>query len=298
MNIELFERENYLNVEVLRKSFLDYIDVSDKTIETYDKALKQFAIYLSDNCIKQPTREDIINYREFLKLDHKSTTVNGYMIAVRNFFKYLEYQGIFKNITENVKNVKLESKHLKRGLSIEEVSKVLKCCKNKQEELIIKLMISCGLRSNELVNIRLQDFKNDCGTIMLNILGKGRDGYKQDQVKIDDRLFNDIKSYVKDFGITDYLFESKKSSCDKISTRTIRRLAKRIFEECDFDNLDMLSAHSFRHTSCDLALESGMSIQEVSENMRHKSIQTTMIYKNELDKRNSQFANKLCDLLY
>lgn len=297
MKVDLFTN-NYLNIEVLSKDFLDYIDVSDKTVETYKIALKQFAMYLYDNNIKQPTREDFINYRESLKSTHKPTTINGYMIAVRNFFKYLEYQGIYKNITENVKNIKLENKHLKRGLSIEEVSMTLKCCKNMQEELIIKLMVSCGLRSNELVNIRLQDFKNDAGIIMLNVLGKGRDGYKQDQVKIDDRLFNDIKIYVNEYGITDYLFESKKSSCDKISTRTIRRLAKRIFEECGFDNLDMLSAHSFRHTSCDLALESGMSIQEVSENMRHKSIQTTMIYKNELDKKNSQFANKLCDLLY
>lgn len=300
MNFDLLFKCDNFDLKILSEKFLQYIDVSSKTIDTYKVALKQFNYYLIENDITLPTREDIINYRESLKKDHKPTTINGYMIAIRNFFKYLEYQGIYKNITENIKNIKLENKHLKRGLSIEEVSKVISNCKNIKEKLIVKLMISCGLRSNELINIRLEDFKNESGIIMLDILGKGREGYKQDQVKIDDRLFQEIKMYVKDYSITDYLFtsDSNKNKGGQLSTRTIRRLAKRIFEESELDNIDMLSAHSFRHTSCDLALESGMSIQEVSENMRHKNIQTTMIYKNELDKKNSQFANKLCDLLY
>lgn len=300
--MELIERNenNSLNLLDFKEKFLEYIDVSDKTIETYNIAINQFGEYLRFNSILRPTREDIINYRESLKKGHKPNTVNGYMIAIRNFFKYLEYEGIYKNITENVKNIKIENKHIKRGLSAEEVQKVLGTCKNDREVLMIKMMISCGLRSNELVNIRLEDFKRAGNAIMLNILGKGREGYKQDEVKIDPRLFEEVLNYVKDNNVKDYLFTSTSHNSygNKLTTRTIRKDVKRIFVDAGLDNIELLSAHSLRHTACDLSLESGMSIQEVSENMRHKSIATTMIYKNELDKKTSFFADKLCDILY
>lgn len=300
--MELVKKEinNDLNLLDFKKKFLDYIDVSDKTIETYDIAINQFGEYLISNNILKPKREDVINYRDSLKNNHKPNTINGYMIALRNFFKYLEYEGIYKNITENIKNIKIENKHIKRGLSAEEVQKVLESCKNAREILMIKMMISCGLRSNELVNIRLEDFKKVGDTIMLNILGKGREGYKQDEVKIDSRLFEEVLKYVKENNVNDYLFTStsRNNFGGKLSTRTIRKDVKRIFVDAGLDNIELLSAHSLRHTACDLSLELGMSIQEVSENMRHKSITTTMIYKNELDKKNSLFADKLCDIMY
>lgn len=289
-----------INIINFKEGFLNYIDVSEKTIETYDIALNQFGEYLLSNGINQPTREDIIDYREYLKVSHKPNTVNSYMIAIRNFFAYLEYEGIYKNVTENIKNIKIENRHIKRGLSPEEIKRVLNVCKNERETLITKLMIGCALRCNELVNIRLEDFKSNGEVIMLNILGKGRDGYKQDQVKIDNRLYLEIKNYVKKYNITDYLFtsDSNNSKGNKLSTRTIRSIAKRIFIDAGLDSIDLLSAHSFRHTACDLSLESGMDLYEVSENMRHKSITTTMIYKNELDKRKSLFTDQLCDMMY
>lgn len=297
---DLIIKEKDFQLQGYKEKFLDYIDVSDKTIDTYKIAIEQFYIYLKDNNITKPERSDIINYREYLKEEHKPTTVNSYLIAVRNFFKFLNYEGIYKDITENVKGIKLEQIHLKNGLSEEDIKKVLDVCKNNKEVLLVKLMIGCALRCNEVVNIRLQDFYKDSGITMLKVLGKARDGYKQDSVKIDDRLLQLIKEYVKEYNIKDYLFvsNSNNNNGNKITTKTVRSTIKSLFEKAGLDNLDMLSAHSLRHSSCELALKSGLSIQEVSENMRHKSIQTTLIYQKELDKKESLFANNLCDALF
>lgn len=296
----LMIKENDFQLQEYKEKFLDYIDVSDKTVDTYKIAIEQFYMYLKDNNITKPERSDIINYREYLKEEHKPTTVNSYLIAVRNFFKFLNYEGIYKDITENVKGVKLEQIHLKNGLSEEDIKKVLDVCKNNKEVLLVKLMIGCALRCNEVVNIRLQDFYKDSGITMLKVLGKARDGYKQDSVKIDDRLLQLIKEYVKEYNIKDYLFvsNSNNNNGNKITTKTVRSTIKSLFEKAGLDNLDMLSAHSLRHSSCELALKSGLSIQEVSENMRHKSIQTTLVYQKELDKKESLFANNLCDALF
>lgn len=295
----ILKPNNDIKMNTYVTNFLEYIDVAPKTVETYKIALKQFCDYLYENDIKNPTREEIIAYREYLKSYLKPNTVNSYLIAVRNFYDWLEYEEITKNVTKGIKGIKLETKHLKRGLSVEEIKKVLDVCKDKREVLLIKLMINCGLRCNEVVNIQLQDFYDDKGVIMLKVLGKARGGLKQDSVKIDYRLFELIQEYVKEFNITDYLFvsTSNHNSNGKLTTKTIRYIVTNLFKKAGLD-MERLSTHSTRHTTVELALESGMAIQEVSEFVRHKSISTTLVYSKELEQRNSVIANKLADIIF
>ena len=280
--------------------FLDFIDVSDNTIKTYNVGLLQFIQYLKDRNIQEPTREDIIDFREYLKEEQlKPNTINAYLIAIRNFYNWLEYEGITKDITKKIKGIKLERKHLKRGLSVEEIKKVLSVCKDIREELMLKIMINCGLRCNEVVNIQLEDFYDDKGIIMMRVLGKARGGLKQDSIKIDNRLFALIQEYVKQYNIQDYLFvsTSNHNTNGKLTTKTIRYIVKNLFERAGLD-MEKISCHSTRHTTCELLLEKGMPIQEVSEFMRHKNINTTIIYSKELEARNSQASNILCDEIF
>lgn len=295
----ILKQKNELEVENYVDKFLNYIDVSNKTVETYKIALRQFCSYLHEKGIKNPTREEIIEYREYLKEYLKPTSVNAYLIAIRNLYNYLEYEGITKNITKNIKGIKLEQRHLKRGLSQEEIQKVLSVCKDERERLIIKLMITTALRCNEVVNIQLEDFYEDKGVAMLRVLGKGRDNIKQDIVKIDDRLLEDIKTYIQNYNITDYLFvsTSNNNKGGKITTKTIRLIVTDLFKKAGLD-MNMLSPHSTRHTSCELALENGLDLREVSEFMRHKSLNTTLVYSKELDKRNSMVANTLANVVF
>ena len=254
---------------------------------------------LKEKGINIPTRDNIIEYRDYLIEKHKPKTVNLYLTALKNFYSWLEYEEITKNITKNIKNIKLESIHLKRGLSKEEIVDVLNSCKDLRETLLIKLMITCALRVNEVCNIQLSDFFNDNGVVMLKVLGKGRQGLKQDVVKIDDRIYELIKEYVNQYGIKDYLFVSTSNNSlgKSISTTAMRKIVNNIFKRANLD-MEMLSPHSTRHTSVELALESGLSIQEVSQMVRHKNIQTTIVYSKELEKRNSKFANVLADMIF
>ena len=191
MNEIILKENKSLTIEPLIKRFLNYVDVSDSSVQTYSVGLAQFNNYLKESNIKNPTREDIIGFRESLKTTHKPNTVNAYLIAVRNFYSWLEYENITKDVSKKVKGIKLEKYHLKRGLSQEEIKKILDVCKDTREELLIKIMIICALRINEVRNIRLEDFYDDRGVVMLKVLGKAREGLKRDSVKIDDRLIDD-----------------------------------------------------------------------------------------------------------
>ena len=294
----VLNKENELAIEPLIQRFLNYIDVSDNTIKSYNVGLIQFNEYLKKNNIKTPTREDVINFREELKETHKPNTINTYIIAIRNFYSWLEYENITKDITKKIKGIKIERRHFKRGLSQDEIKRVLSVCKDSREELLIKLMITCALRVNEVRNIRIQDFYDDKGVVMLKVLGKARDGLKQDSVKIDDRILELIKKYCEEYNVKDYLFfsTSNNNKGNMMSTFSFRNIVNGLFQRANLD-MNMLSPHSTRHTSCELALENGIALQDVSEYMRHKSITTTMTYAKELNQRNSTIANTLGDLI-
>ena len=292
-------QDNSIMIEPLIKRFLDYIDVSDNTIKSYNVGLIQFNEYLKENGIKTPTREDVIAFREQLKETHKPNTVNAYLIAIRNFYSWLEYEDITKDITKKIKGIKLERHHLRRGLSQEEIKDVLSVCKDIREELIVKLTLTCALRVNEVRNIRLEDFYNDKNVIMLRVLGKARDGLKQDSVKIDDRIVALINKYCKEYDVKDYLFfsTSNNNKGNMMSTVSFRKIVNNLFKRANLD-VDMLAFHSLRHTSCEQALESGVALQDVSEFMRHKNISTTLVYSKELNQRNNTITNTLGNFVF
>lgn len=70
----------------LFERFINYLDASPKTVESYTKALRQLFGYFALNGIKKPTREDLIAFKEDLKNSgHKPTTIQNYITAARIF---------------------------------------------------------------------------------------------------------------------------------------------------------------------------------------------------------------------
>ena len=296
MEIIEFQGKN-LNLSQLKEKYLNYIDVSDNTVKTYDIGLLQFINYLQNNNIQYPTREDIIAFRNELEKEHKPTTVNSYIVAIRNFFNWLEYEGISKNIAKNIKGMKVSNEHKREALTVEQCKEVLDSAKDIREKVIFLLATTCGIRANELVNIRLQDFKDKNGTVCLYLLGKGRD-YKQDYVIVTNEILDLIKRYISEYNISDYLFvsNSNHNKNGKLTTKTVRLIIKQMFERVGIVG-DEYSCHSLRHTFATLSILNGTDIREVSQALRHKSIQTSMIYIHDLERLNNKCSATVASAL-
>ena len=97
IEIDLIERE---------EEFIEYLDVNDLTIKSYTNGINSFISFLENNNIKYPTRTHFKAFREELKENMSINTVNSYMTAIRRFFKYLELNGIYNDITKDVKGLK------------------------------------------------------------------------------------------------------------------------------------------------------------------------------------------------
>ena len=133
--------------------FVEWIDGSEKTTRSYLTNLKQFAAWIRYQEITQPTRADIIIYRNWLAAEHeaialdpaapqgwtyrrdasgnvqiiscKPNTVALYLRSVSQFFKWTAANGYYPNIAENVHGPKLRhDTHRKNALTAREVLQI------------------------------------------------------------------------------------------------------------------------------------------------------------------------------
>lgn len=280
--------------------FFDYVDVKEKSTATYQRAVKQFIRYLSENNITNPTRETIIAWREYLKQDHKPTTIQLYLTAIKQFFSWAEVEGVGRNIASKVKGVKIQKGHKKDSLTSAQCKQILNdidttSARGKRDCAIISLMLTTGLRTIEITRANIEDLRTVGDDTVLFIQGKGRDE-KSEYIKVAPQVEKAIREYLKtrnDVKPKTPLFTStsNENKDERLSTRTISKIAKTSLINAGL-NSDRLTAHSFRHTAGTLALINGAELTQVQQLLRHTNINTTMIYLHSIDraKNNSEYT--------
>ena len=283
-------------------SFMQYIDVKDKSLETYTRSLKQFFNYITVKGITEPTRQDIVQYRETLKADKQPATVQLYMIAVKQFFKWTDKAGIYPNVADNVKGVSVSKGMKKDYLTTGQVKDVLsridtETVKGKRDYAIIALMVTCGLRDIEVSRANIADLRTRQNSTVLYIQGKGKDD-RESFVVVPDSLETVIRDYLKARGGNSkalFTSNSNHGKGDRLTTRSISRIVKTAMINAGLDS-DRLTAHSLRHTAVTQALIAGQTLQEVQQFARHSNINTTLIYAHNLDNEKNECSGKLANM--
>lgn len=278
--------------EDLFNSFIEYLDASPKTVETYTRAVRQFFKYIYENGINQPTRKDVIAYREYLKDTHKPTTVQNYIVSVRLFFQWTEQKGLYPNVAEHIKGAKLDKNHKKDYLTSRQVKKVLETAKEEslqglRDYAILALMFTGGLRTIEVSRANIEDLRTAGDCEVLYLQGKGHEE-KTDYIKLIPEVEDAIRAYLKARGSVDpteplFTSTSNNSKGERISTRTVSGIVKTALKNAGYDS-DKLTAHSTRHTAVTLALMGGQKLEEVQQFARHKNLATTLIYAHNIDR--------------
>ena len=278
---ELFER------------YIAYLDTAPKTVETYTRALKQLAKYFSFNGITQPTRADILAYKEELKASgHKPTTIQNYITATRTFFKWTAQEGLYPNIAEHLKGAKLDREHKRDYLTSRQIKEVLEKIDRSTEQglrdyAMLLLMTTGGLRTIEITRADIGDIRNAGNNTVLFIQGKGREE-KTEYIKLPASTETAIRAYLKTRENTEdtaplFTSTSNNNRGARLTTRSVSGTVKSRFIEAGYDS-SRLTAHSLRHTAVTLSLLAGRDLAEVQQFARHANIATTMIYNHAIDK--------------
>lgn len=278
--------------EDLYKSFLSYLDASPKTVETYSKALRQLFRYFGEHGISQPSREDVVSFREALREDHKPSTVQTYIIAIRLFFQWTAQEGLYPDVAQHIKGAKLTKEHKKDYLTSSQVKAILKRidrtdAQGRRDFAIFALMVTGGLRDIEVHRANIEDLRTLGDSTVLYLQGKGREE-RAEYIKITPEVEKAIRASLTDRKSTDgksplFISLSNNSNGERISTRSISGTIKHYLRIAGYDS-ERLTAHSLRHTAVTLSLLGGKTLQEVQQFARHSNISTTQIYAHNLDR--------------
>lgn len=277
----------------LYRRYINYLDVSAKTADTYNKALKQLFNYFAENGITQPGRQDILAFRSELEATgHKPTTIQNYITAVRLFFRWLEQENLYPNIADHIKGAKLNRDHKKDYLTAAQCKQILDSIERdtlqgKRDYALMLLMLTGGLRTIEIARANIEDLRTAADSTVLYIQGKGKQE-KADYIKISDPTEKALRAYFKARGKTSpqsplFASTSNNSKGGGLTTRSISGIVKSRMQAAGFDS-ERLTAHSLRHTAVTLSLLAGEKLEDVQQFARHTNIATTMIYNHALDK--------------
>lgn len=286
--------------------YLNYLDAKPATVETYTKNLRQFFQWIAGNGIKNPQREDILAYRDYLRSRYKSTTVQSYISAVRQFFTWTELENLYPNVARNVKGATVSKENKKDYISARQVKEVLAAVdtstlKGLRDYAILSLMVTGGLRTIEVSRANVEDLRAVGENTVLFVHGKGKDD-KHEYVKVAQPVEKAIRDYLAARGPVkgeDPLFVSvsNNNSGKRLTTRSISGSVKGYLKAAGY-NSDRITAHSMRHTAVTLSLLNGATLQEAQQFARHMNLATTQIYAHNLDKASNPCSDAVAEAIF
>jgi site-specific recombinase XerD len=165
-------------------------------------------------------------------------------------------------------------KKLPEVLSQQEVRRLLKTPLLLRHRLILGLLYGCGLRRQELCNIKIRDV--DFDRRMLHVReGKGR---KDRYVPLGEHLSRGIKTYLEAEKPYRWLFNGKTGTGEQqqFTGSGVRWVVKESRRKSGIKK--KLTTHTLRHTYATHLLEMGMDIMTLKEKLGHVDIQTTLMY--------------------
>lgn len=286
--------------------FINYLDASPKTVTTYSGAIRQFSKWLAERGISQPTRDDIVAFREDLKQSHKPNTVQIYIVAVRLFFQWTEQEGLYPNIAQHIKGAKLSKGYKKDYLTSSQVKTVLcdfdrSTAQGRRDYAIFTLMVTGGLRDIEVHRANIEDLRVLGDSAVLYLQGKGREE-RTEYIKVPAEVEKAIRASLADRADTTgsqplFTSMSNNSKGERISTRSVSGIVKTRLVKAGYDS-ERLTAHSLRHTAVTLSLLAGNDLQQVQQFARHSNIATTQIYAHNLDRLANQCESSIASAIF
>jgi len=249
-------------------SYLRYRHYSIRTIKSYCSCLIKLSKYynLSPDRI---TRDQFINYLYYLVEEKQVST--GCLNQLISAYRILIVEVLRKDWEEfNIRRPNLAMK-LPVVLSQKEVKQILDSITNLKHRTFISLIYSCGLRLDELCNLKVTDI--DSTRMQIHIrLGKGA---KDRYVMLSKKILLMLREYWKCYRPKEYLFEGATRG-KAISRRTVQQAFHAAVIKSKIKKRPCI--HTLRHSFATHLLENGVNLIAIQKLLGHNSIKTTVNY--------------------
>lgn len=216
--------------------------------------------------------------------DNSAATRARKLSSVKGFYKYLtnKRRVLDKNPVDDV-GTPAQKKRLPKYLSLDESIELLKNVQNTQSDFyerdycMITLLLNCGMRLSELINIDITDIRDD-GTI--RIVGKGD---KERLVYLNDACVSALthlceeRAKLPNLQDKKALFVSKKTG-KRLSARRVQQIVEGCLKAAGLSGKGY-SVHKLRHTAATSMYQYGnVDMLALKEILGHADVSTTQIY--------------------
>lgn len=164
-------------------------------------------------------------------------------------------------------------------LTEKEAETLLNACQdNTKHRLIILVMVDCGLRVSETINIKIKDFDFKKRILHVRSLKK-RDKELIRQIPISNRLYNLLADYIYSqnrLKPDDWLFPTPGNPYTHITRFAVFLMLRRRGHK--FANGLKVHPHALRHTFATRHIANDTPIHEIKTMLGHSRLDTTLIY--------------------
>ncbi len=257
--------------------------LSENTLQSYKRDLKQFKKYLEDcelhyNKVKE---EDIKDYiKELQEQGKKSSSISRCIASIRLFYQFvLKNKKVKVDPTANVKSPKIE-KRVPSILTSEEVELLLDQPKDVdlkgiRDKAMLEFAYATGMRVTEMISLNMEDVNLEEGYVVC------RHGGKQRNIPLGTMSLNALKEYIEDAREILIKTESETALFVNINgTRLTRQGFWKIikyYKEQAHITKD-ITPHVLRHSFATHLLQNGADLKAIQTMLGHSDISSTQIY--------------------
>lgn len=292
---------SYLLKRFLSIYLLSQRNLSPNTIASYRDTFKLYLEFNHDVnhieidrfCMDNFTRDNVIDYLDWLvQIRHNSySSVNQRLAAIKSFTHYIGYEmPEFMFLCQQISAIPMKRTQCKiisyfspEGIKIyfNMIDKTSK--KGFRDYVLLILLYDSAMRVQELINIKLKDFRIGPPAILL-ITGKGRKKITIPITKqtsdILTQYINSLPNYKKHNADSFFFTNNQDNSLTRAGITYIIKKYEKLMIKAGNSSLipQDLSPHCFRHSKAIHLKRAGVPLIYIRDFLGHSSIKTTEIY--------------------
>jgi integrase/recombinase XerD len=242
--------------------------LKERTQDFYLRAVAKYAQHFRTS----PAKLDYEHVRQYqLHLVHsgwKPGYVNQMMTALRFFYKVTMGR---HDALEMIPLARAPRK-LRQVLTPEEVVRLIEAAPGRKYRCAFSIAYGAGLRSSELVSLKVSDIDS---TRMVLRIEDGKGG-RDRLAKLSPQMLKELRAWWKETKPRVFLFTSRLTESDHISARQYYRACREAAIRAKIGR--SVHPHMLRHSFATHLLDQGVDIRVIQAMLGHKKLETTAIY--------------------
>ena len=269
------------------KFFFNFLEndkkLSENTLQSYKRDLKQFRKYLEENEIhyNRVKEEDIKNYiAELQENGKKASSISRCIASIRSFYQFvLKNKKVKVDPTANIQSPKIE-KRVPSVLTAKEVELLLEQpkdidLKGIRDKAMLEFAYATGMRVTEIISLNVEDVNLEEGYVVC------KNGNKQRNIPLGTMSLKALKEYIEE--ARDILIKTASEPALFVNINGTRLTRQGFWKIIKFYKEQAhitkdITPHVLRHSFATHLLQNGADLRAIQTMLGHSDISSTQVY--------------------